>query len=58
MNHLAPCFKDITNNENLSFIRCDLSSNNDITKFINTKDIAEGPKTGLFLKSLIKNALN
>ncbi len=58
MNHLAPCFKDITNNENISFIRCDLSGDSDITKFINTKDLADSPKTGLFLRSLNKNALN
>ncbi len=58
MNNLAPCYKEIANNANISFIRCDLSGDSDISKFINIQDTAELSITGLFLRSLNKNAFN
>jgi hypothetical protein len=58
MKMLAPCFNELLNNENLAFIRYDLSSSGDITKLINTSNEALNAKAGLFLKSLNKSALN
>jgi hypothetical protein len=55
---LAPCFNDILNNENLQYSRYDLSGDKDLTKLINTENLAENNKVGLILKSLSKNALN
>ena len=58
MNMLSPCFKDLLKNENLSYLRYDLSSNSDLTKLINTTNEASNAKLGLFLKSLNKNVLS
>lgn len=58
MNLLAPCFRDLLKNENLSYLRYDLSSDGDLTKLINTTNEASNAKLGLFLKSLNKNVLS
>lgn len=58
INSLAPCFSDVIKNENLAYLRYDLSSDEDLTKMINTTNEAPNSKLGLFLKSLNKNALN
>ena len=58
VNSLAPCFNDLLKNENLPYMRYDLSFDDDLTKLINTTSEAFNPKVGLFLKSLNKSALN
>jgi len=58
LKSLAPCFNDILRNQNLSYLRHDLSSSNNLTKLINTVNEANIPKLGLFLRSLNRNALN
>ena len=58
MNLLAPCFRDLLKNENLPYLRYDLSFDDDLTKLINTTNEATNPRAGLFLKSLNKNVLS
>jgi hypothetical protein len=58
MSLLAPCFRDLLKNENLSYLRYDLSFDGDLTKLINTTNEATNAKLGLFLKSLNKNVLS
>ena len=54
---LAPCFNELLRNENMSYIRTDLSYNHDLTRLVNTENEAKNSKLGLFLKSLNRGAL-
>ena len=58
MNFLAPCFRDLLKNENLPYLRYDISFDDDLTKLVNTTNEASNAKMGLFLKSLNKNVLS